>query len=70
MASLLNRRTAPHVVINNHSQPSSISYSTRQSNQKELNKPESGIQTIVNTPHGNPRDTPRSFYSLTRAIQV
>jgi len=70
MTSLLNHRTTPYVIIDTQSQQQSVSYLTRQSNEKELHKPENDIQTIVDTPLQNPHIAIRSFYSFTRAIQV
>jgi hypothetical protein len=67
MASLLNRRNTPYIVVNNHSQ---VSYSTRHSNHEQLNKTENGIQTIDDTPSKKPHIATRSLYRFTRAIQV
>jgi hypothetical protein len=70
MVSTLNHQTASYVIMNHQSQHPSVSYSTQQSNQKELNKLENGIQTIVDTPLQTPHIMTRSSYSFTRAIQV
>jgi hypothetical protein len=70
MTSLLNHRTTPYVIINTQSQQRSVSYSTQQSDEKELHKSENDIQTIVDTPLRNPHILTRSFYTFTRAIQV
>jgi hypothetical protein len=70
MESSSNHRTTPYVILNNQSQQPSVSYSARQSDKKELNKPGNGIQTIVDTPLENPHIVIRSFYYFTRSIQV
>lgn len=68
MASRLKRRTAPHVIMNNHSQQPSVSNSTQPANQEQINKTENGNQTIAtDTPLQKPPNTPNGFI---RTMQV
>jgi hypothetical protein len=66
MPSSSNCRMTPYVIMNDHSEQLSVSYSTRQSISKESN----GIQTLVDTSIRNPHIITRSFHRFTRAIQV
>ena len=70
-----HRRTAPYVIMNNHTQPPSVAYSARQSEQESPFKPENGIDNLANTPlQGAHREhihiTTTSFYALARRAQV
>ena len=71
MSSPVNRRTAPYVIMNNHTQPPSVAYSARQ---QKLN-PESGIENLARTPLQSPEQnqidaTTTSFFNLVRRAQV
>jgi hypothetical protein len=63
MASPLNNRISPQIIINDKSEQPSVSYSTRPSLDKEINKHENGIQTMIDTSLENSHQT-------TRIIQV
>lgn len=52
MTSPLNRRhrrTAPYVVVNNHTQPPSVAYSARLPDQENLTNVENNIQVLSST---------------------
>lgn len=83
MASPLNRqhrRTAPYVIMNNHSQPPSVAFSARSApstsnNETEISTtPENGIRTLVETPLQQPNQenlrSETSFFALVRRAQV
>lgn len=64
-----HRRTAPYVIMNNHTRSPSVAYSARQPDQ------ENGIQTLTNTPLQQPeqeevRVVTTSLYDLVRRAQV
>lgn len=68
-----NRRTAPYVIVNNHTQPPSVAYSARQPEQ--TNNQENGIQTLTNTPlqqtdQDEVNIATTSLYDLVRRAQV
>lgn len=63
MASPLNSRISPQIIINDKSEQPSVSYSTRPSLDKEINKYKNGIQTMIDTSIENSHQT-------TRIIQV
>ena len=75
MASPSNRRTAPYVIMNNHSQPPSVAYSARQPDQQSTLRSDDGIETLVDTPLQsiNPDHihvTTTSLFALVRRTQV
>jgi len=69
MSSPLNRqhrRTAPYVVMNNHTRPPSVAYSARQPDQEQSN-----IQTLPNSPlEDEIHVTTTSLFNLVRRAQV
>jgi len=70
-----HRRTAPYVIMNNHTQPPSVAYSARQPDQDQSNNSENVIQTLTNTPlHQTYQDeinvTTTSIFNLIRRAQV
>ena len=76
MASPLNRqhrRTAPYVIMNNHSQPPSVAYSAR-SIPSTNNEQENGIRALADTPLQQPHQenlrSTISFFALVRRAQV
>ncbi|CAF1114995.1 unnamed protein product [Rotaria sp. Silwood1] len=57
MTSPLNRqhrRTAPYVIMNNHTRPPSVAYSARQPDQDQSTNAENSIQTLTDTPLQQP----------------
>ena len=73
MASPLNRqhrRTAPYVVMNNHTKPPSVAYSSRQPDQEQTNTTENGIQALADTPLQQPHVQTTSLFDLVRRAQV
>jgi len=78
MASPLNRqhrRTAPYVVMNNHTRSPSVAYSARPPDQEQSNHNENVIQTLTNTPLQQPQQeeldaTTTSLSDLVRRAQV
>lgn len=70
-----HRRTAPYVIMNNHTQPPSVAYSARQPDQDQSINPENGIQNLTNTPleqlHQDEIDVrTTSLFDLVRRAQV
>ena len=61
MPSSINDQMTPYVILNDHSEQPSVSYSNGQSN---------GIQTLTDTSIRNPHIIIRTFHRFTRAIQV
>jgi hypothetical protein len=72
MSSPTNRRTAPYVIMNNHSRPPSVAYSARQPDQEQLNTGENGIQTLTDAPHQDELDivATTTLFNLVRRAQV
>jgi hypothetical protein len=72
MSSPLNRqhrRTAPYVIMNNHTRTPSVAYSARQPEQ--ISNSENSIQNLTNTPNQNDIDvTTTSIYDIVRRAQV
>lgn len=71
MSSPVNRRTAPYVIMNNHTQPPSVAYSARENKFQ----PENGIENLARTPLQGPEQdqidvTTSSFFNLVRRAQV
>lgn len=70
-----HRRTAPYVIMNNHSQPPSVAYSARQPDQQSTVKTDDGIETLADTPlqsisPDHIHVTTTSFFALVRRTQV
>jgi hypothetical protein len=74
MSSPLNRqhrRTAPYVIMNNHTRPPSVAYSARQSDQEQSNNTENNIQTLPNSSlEDEIHVTTTSLFNLVRRAQV
>ncbi|CAF1682904.1 unnamed protein product, partial [Adineta ricciae] len=65
-----HRRTAPYVVMNNHTQPPSVAYSARQPNEETSTNSTNVIQRLATTPLQQPHQEQSSFYNLVRRAQV
>lgn len=70
-----HRRTAPYVVMNNHTQPPSVAYTARAPDQNSKLHPENGIENLTRTPLRSPEQeeidvTTSSFFKLVRRAQV
>ena len=68
-----HRRTAPYVIMNNHTQPPSVAYSARPPDQESSIRTENGIDNLVNTPlqgTDHIHVTTTSFFALVRRAQV
>ncbi len=74
MSSPLNRqhrRTAPYVVMNNHTRPPSVAYSAGQTDQEQSNNSENAIQNLTNTPYQEEiHVTTTPLFNLIRRAQV
>ena len=65
-----HRRTAPYVVMNNHTQPPSVAYSARQPTTETSTNSTNVIQRLATTPLQQPHQKQNSFYNLVRRAQV
>jgi hypothetical protein len=71
MSSPLNRRTAPYVIMNNHTRSPSVAYSARQPDQEQSTNPENTIENLTNTRHQDDVDvTTTTLFDLVRRAQV
>ena len=71
MSSPVNRRSAPYVIMNNHTRSPSVAYSARPPDQDQSNNSENVIQSL--TEQINPDDvnvTTTSLFHLVRRAQV
>ena len=66
-----HRRTAPYVVMNNHTRSPSVAYSARPPDREQSNNNENTIQTLTNPPLQEEIDiTTTSLFDLVRRAQV